>query len=285
MRAPQTIVIVLAHNEERRIGSCLGSLPLDDPAVAVHVVVNGSTDRTAGIARTFPVTVHDWPEGGKSRSWNRIVLDTPGLEAEAFVFVDGDAQLLPGSIAELVGALRANPSANAAAGLPANGRSMARYRAETIAQRGMFGDLYALSGDFVARLRASGIRLPQDLVGDDSLIGALAKTDLGDETDWQDDRILPCPAAGFLCEPVSLAPASLRLQYRRMINYSVRHFQNRIVSAIMRGPGPSALPQRMAELYPEWLDRFAPRRDPQYWWFDRQALLRMRSIIRLAAAS
>ena len=285
MRAPQTIVIVLAHNEERRIGLCLGSLPLDDPAMAVHVVVNGSTDRTAGIARTFPVTVHDWPEGGKSRSWNRIVLDTPGLEAEAFVFVDGDAQLLPGSVAELVGAVRANPSVNAAAGLPANGRSMARYRAETIAQRGMFGDLYALSGDFVTRLRASGIRLPEDLVGDDSLIGALAKTDLGDEADWRDERVIPCPDAGFLCEPIGLSPSSLRLQYRRMISYSVRHFQNRIVSAIMRGPGPSALPQRMAELYPEWLDRFAPRRDPQYWWFDRQALLRMRSQVRLAAAS
>ncbi len=285
MRAPHTIVVVLAHNEERRIGLCLGSLPLEDPAVMVHVVVNGSTDRTADVARTFPVAVHDWPEGGKSRSWNRIVLDTPGLEAEAFIFVDGDALLLAGSVAELVGALCANPSVNAAGGLPANGRSMERYRAETIAQRGMFGDLYALSGDFVARLRASGIRLPQDLVGDDSLIGALAKTDLGDETDWQDDRVLPCPTAGFLCEPVRLSPASLRLQYRRLINYSLRHFQNRIVSAIMRGPGPLALPQRMAELYPDWLDRFTPRRDPQYWWFDRQALLRMRSVIGLPAAS
>jgi hypothetical protein len=61
-----------------------------------------------------------------------------------------------------------------------------------------------------------------------------------------------------------------------MINYSVRHFQNRIVSEIMRGPGPSALPARLADLYGEWLPRFAPRLSPVWWWFDRQALARMR---------
>lgn len=277
MAEPQTIVIVLAHNEQRRIALCLRSLPLTDPGVAVHVVVNGSTDRTAEIARTFPVTVHDWPEGGKSRSWNRIVLDTPGLSAGAFVFVDGDAQLLPGSVAALTTALQQDRSANAAAGLPANGRSMERYRAETIAQHGMFGDLYALSGEFVMRFRASGIRLPADLVGDDSLIGALAKTDLADETDWHDRRIVPCLGAGFLCEPTSLAPASLARQYGRMINYSVRHFQNRIVSHIMRNQGPAGLPPRMAELYAEWLPRFSPRRHLRWYWFDRQALLRMRA--------
>lgn len=271
------VIIVLAHNEERRIGKCLATLPLGEAGVAIHVVVNGTTDRTAEIASTFPVTVHDWPEGGKARSWNRIVLDTPGLDGKAFVFVDGDAEVLPGSIAALVEALRANPAANAAAGLPANGRRAEAYRDETIVSHGIFGDLYALSGDFVERLRASGIRMPQDLIGDDGLIGALAKTGLASEDDWQDARIVTCTEAGFLCEPTGLSPASLRGQYRRMINYSVRHFQNRIISTIMRGPGPAALPRRMAELYPEWLVRFAPRRDPQWWWFDRRALARMRA--------
>lgn len=272
-------IIVLAHNEERRIARCLASLPLGDPGVTAHVVVNGTTDRTAAIARTFPVTVHDWPQGGKARSWNRIVLDTPGIEGRCFVFVDGDAEVLPGSVPALAEALRLNPGANAAAGLPANGRMAEAYRAETIASHGMFGDLYALSGDFVRRLRASGIRLPEDLIGDDSLIGALAKTDLANEDDWRDARIVPCLGAGFLCEPTALSAASIRNQYRRMINYSVRHFQNRIVSQIMRGPGPTALPRRMAELYPDWLAKFAARRDPQWWWFDNRALRKMRGAI------
>ncbi|MGH6785539.1 MAG: glycosyltransferase family A protein [Novosphingobium sp.] len=267
-------IVVLAHNEERRIARCLASLPV---GAAVHVVVNGSSDRTAEIACTFPVTVHDWPEGGKARSWNRIMLDTPGIAGDCFVFVDGDAEVLPGSVAALAAALAANPGVNAAAGLPANGRRAAAYRGEAIAGHGMFGDLYALSGDFVARLRVSGIRLPEDLVGDDSLIGALAKTGLANEDDWRDARIAPCPAAGFLCEPTTLSPAGLAGQYRRMVSYAVRHFQNRIVSQIMRGPGPAGLPRRMAELYGEWLPRFAPRRDVLWWWFDRRALAKMRA--------
>ena len=274
----KTTIIVLAHNEERRIAKCLSSLPLGTPGMAVHVVINGTTDRTAEIARGFAgVTVHDWPEGGKSRSWNRIMLDTPGVEGDAFVFVDGDAVIQHGSVEALVQALRKDPAANAAAGLPANGRKAEAYRAETIASHGMFGDLYALAGDFVRRLRASGVRLPVDLIGDDSLIGALAKTNLANEDDWQDARIVPCLQAGFLCEPTGLGPASLRNQYRRMVNYAVRHFQNRIISAIMRGPGPGALPPRMADLYGEWLPHYAPRRDPQWWWFDRAALAKMRA--------
>jgi glycosyltransferase involved in cell wall biosynthesis len=279
MSRPRIIVAVLAHNEERRIGACLASLPLDAPGVAVHVIVNGSSDRTAAVAAAAGqgrVTVHDWPQGGKARSWNRFIFDTPGIEGDVFVFVDGDAEVAEGSVDALATAL-ADPALNAAAGMPRNGRRAERYRAEMTAAQGLFGDLYALSGRFVARLRASGIRLPEDLVGDDSLIGALAKTDLADERDWRDARLLPLPAAGFLCEPTRLSLASLGNQYRRMVNYSTRHFQNRIVSAIMRGEGPAGLPARMADLYPQWLGRFRPRPHPAWWWFDRVALARMRA--------
>lgn len=280
MTGARTIVVVLAHNEERRIAACLGSLPLGKPGYAVHVVVNGSTDRTAAIARELcgsRGTVHDWPEGGKSRSWNRILFDTPGVDGDAFVFVDGDAETVPGSVDALVAVLAANPHANAASAVPRNGRMAQAYADEMMAAHGLFGDLYALSGGFVARMRAECIRLPDDLIGDDGLVCALAKTNLANEDDWQDGRVVVCPEAGFLCEPVSvLSPRTWRVQYRRLINYSVRHFQNRIVSDIMRGPGPAALPRRLAALYPEWLTRFAPRRGLPTAWFDRKALMRMR---------
>lgn len=124
---PNIVIAVLAHNEERRIGACLGSLPLDDSGIAVHVIVNGSTDGTAQAARIAGrglVTVHDWPEGGKARSWNRFVFDTPGISADAYVFVDGDAVVLPGSIGQLAATLAAHPQANASAALPGNGRNM-----------------------------------------------------------------------------------------------------------------------------------------------------------------
>lgn len=273
---PPIVVTVLAHNEERRIATCLASLPLDTPDVAVHVVVNGSTDSTAQIARGFTgVTVHEYAEGGKSRSWNRFVLDSAELEAETYIFVDGDAEVQPGSVAALARALADNPTANAAAGLPCNGRQASYYREMIMRDHNMFGDLYALRGNFVARMRARGIRLPDDLVGDDGLLAAFAKTDLENESHWDDARVAPCPDAGFLCEPTRLNPASLSIQYRRMINYAVRHFQNRIVSDIMRGEGPVGLPRQLSSLYPQYLPQFTPRAHPAWWWFDRLALKRM----------
>ena len=278
--APPSIAIcVLAHNEARRIGACLAALPGPEADIAIHVVVNGSTDRTAAIARKAAagrgnLFVHEYGEAGKARSWNRFLFD----ELEAFspihVFVDGDAEVAPGSVAALAAALDLNPRANAAAGLPLNGRNAARYRRQLIAGHGLFGDLYALRGAFLARMKGRGIRLPVDLVGDDSLVGALAKTDLGPESRWEDLRIVPCLEAGFRCERTSLSPESLARQYRRMVAYSVRHFQNRIVSEIMRERGPEGLPERMADLYPDWLPRFAPRL--RRWWFDRAALARIR---------
>lgn len=273
---PRTIIAVLAYNEERRIATCLRSLPLCEPGVETHVIVNGTSDRTAEIARGFAgVTVHDYAHGGKSRSWNRFMLDTQGIAADTYVFVDGDAEIIPGSVAALVRCLADHPAANAASGLPRNGRQAAAYRSSIMRVHGLFGDLYALRGSFVERMRHASIRLPEDLIGDDGLIGALAKTDLGGEEDWDDARVAPCPDAGFLCEPTRLSRDSLRGQYRRMINYSVRHFQNRIVTDYMRGGGPTTFPGELASVYPSYLPQFTPRAHPAWWWFDRLALDRM----------
>ena len=274
------VVVVLAHNEERRIETCLSSLAGRPDDCAVHVVVNGSSDRTAELAREFAgVAVHEYAEGGKSRSWNRFVLDTLPDGIDTYVFVDGDAQVTPGSVSALVQGLAADRHANAAAGMPRTGSSAAAYRRGIRDNGDMFGDLYALSGRFVDRMRNTGIRLPEDLVGDDSLLGALARTDLGTEDSWDRTRVLAVEDAGFHAETLALTPKGLAAQKGRMVNYSVRHFQNRIVTAIMRGPGPERLPTRMADLYPEWLPRFSPRLSPVWYWFDRAALKRMRAAV------
>jgi glycosyltransferase involved in cell wall biosynthesis len=280
MTAP-ICVVILAHNEEARIAACLQSLPLADQDIDFHVVVNGSTDSTACIAQAFAamhnnLAVHVFAEGGKARSWNRILFDElPGFHA-AHVFVDGDAEVAPGSIRALANALAADPHANAVAGLPMNGRKVAAYQSQMRREHGLFGDLYALRGDFLARMKAASIRLPDDVVGDDGLVCALAKTDLADELQWDDRRVVVCGGAGFLCAPVSIwSPASWRMQFRRMINYSVRHFQNAMISQIMRRDGPGGLPHRLSNLYPAALPAMRPRRGLTHWLFDRLALRRM----------
>ncbi len=275
------VVTVLAHQEERRIALCLESLPLTDPRIAVHLVVNGSRDRTAeigrGVAALFPnLQVHELKLGGKSRSWNRFNFDMlPGF-GRTHVFVDGDAVVAPGSVAALDAALSGNSHANAASGFPLNGRGAAHYAESIARERGLFGDLYALRGDFLARMKTAGIRLPVDLIGDDGLVGALAKTNLQDEDHWDDERVMPVRGAGFYCDPVSLwHPATMPMQYRRMINYSVRHLQNRLVSRIMRREGPSGLPERLSSLYAANRDALTPRVSLPEAWFDRRAMNRM----------
>lgn len=275
----RVLVTVLAHNEERRIAACLDSLPLGGAGVRVVAVVNGSSDATAEIVRSYGdrgVELVEYAEGGKARSWNRFILDH-APQAATYVFVDGDAELVPGSVAALERCLAANPRANAASAPPMNGRNAAHYRKLMAAEAGLFGDCYALSGSFVERLRESGIRLPDDLVGDDGLIAALAHTDLGGDADWQSERVVGCLEAGFYCLPNPLTSLGLRQQAKRMTNYALRRFQNRIITAIMRSSGPAGLPQTLAETYPAWLDRLAPRLNPLWYWFDRRALARMRA--------
>jgi len=275
----RVLITVLAHNEETRIAACLESLPLDEAGVQVTVVVNGSTDRTAQIVRGFAargVRLIEYAEGGKARSWNRFILDE-ALLAETYVFVDGDAELVPGSVDALESCLKRNTHVNAASAIPMNGRHMEYYRRLMVEEGGLFGDCYALSGDFLRRFRESGIRLPNDLVGDDGLIGALAHTNLGPESEWRHELVEICPKAGFYCEPNRITFTGLRNQSRRMTNYAVRRFQNRIITAILRSEGPQGLPDNLAESYPAAMSGFRPRFSPRWYWFDRQALARMRA--------
>lgn len=278
---PSICIAVLAHNEEARIAACLNSLPLDEKDVAIHVIVNGSTDATAGIAGGVAaaarnVTVHIYKKGGKARSWNRFLFDELDGFHDTHIFVDGDAEITPGSIEALRQALHEKPQANAASGLPMNGRKMAYYQQAMRREHGLFGDLYAVRGDFLQRMKQGDIRLPDDVIGEDGLICAMAKTDLGDESQWNDYRVAVCDAAGFLCAPVSaLSPVSWRMQYRRMINYSVRHYQNAMISRIMRDTGVKGLPRLLSDIYRRELPGMQPRGRPELFWFDWLALKRM----------
>lgn len=275
-------VAIFAHQEERRIGGCLASLPLDRADTVFHVLVNGTTDATVARAQAAAggrgnVIVHDIRAGGKSRTWNHFVHDLLAETPDVIVFMDGDAEIAAGSIDALVAHLAAHPRANAAAGMPVNGRMMQVYRRALRNEGGLFGDLYALSGGFVDRIRARRLRLPDDLIGDDGLVASWAHTDLQRDEAWLRDHVVACEGAGFACEPVGLMrPSTWRMHYKRMINYSVRFFQNRIVSDIMTREGPDGLPPRLASLYADWLPRFRPRPGITGW-FDRKALARMRN--------
>ncbi len=276
-------VAIFAHQEERRIAACLHSLPLHRADIRFHVLVNGSQDGTADIAREISAThpsviVHDLAEGGKSRTWNHYIHQIISGDESHYIFMDGDATLTPGAIDALCATLDAHPRANAASGMPMNGRNYRDYQKLLRRDRGLFGDLYALSNDFVRRICNRALGLPIDLIGDDGLIATWARCDLLTESHFDTSRIIPCEGAGFYCEPFALrSAAAWRTQYKRMINYSMRHFQNRIIIAIMRDAGPRGLPKSLSSLYPTWLGQMRARSSPVQWWFDHRALRKMRA--------
>lgn len=97
---------VFAHNEADSLPSMLSELLLQDIFenreldILIHVLANGCTDETVPLAReigeanpTFSMVVHDDPEGGKSRTWNRFVHDLSRDEADILLFCDADIRL------------------------------------------------------------------------------------------------------------------------------------------------------------------------------------------------
>src|SRR6185437_284272 len=159
-------VAVFAHNEARGILRCLRSFAAGAPGMdlRLYVLCNGNTDGTndivAAYARDNPhVSLIDLALGDKANAWNVHVHEV-APEADAYVFMDGDCELLADAVPRMLGTLRASPAANAVSALPVSGRTVRHWRRQIVEQHALVGGLYALSGSFVARIRAGKLRLP-----------------------------------------------------------------------------------------------------------------------------
>ena len=253
--------MVLAHNEERHIKACLDSIFAADPAsrFEVYVMANGCTDATEEIVRQY---ASQRPEvhlvsirlGDKCNAWNVFIHETvpdrcPGRDV--YFFMDGDARAVPGSFCAMANALAHDNYPHAASAPPASGRNAARDRAELLTERGLVANLYALRGAFVQRLQRVGLRIPLKLEGDDGLLGSLIKWDLApDRQGYDQQRIVPCPAAGFEFEPMSLSrPANWRAYWRRAVRYGRRRYEFQLLRPLLKAGGIAALPADITALY------------------------------------
>jgi glycosyltransferase involved in cell wall biosynthesis len=104
MSAPKTAVIIPAFNEERSVGCVIRDLP-KDMVRWVIVADNGSTDKTAEVARASGAMVVSEPRRGYG---NACLAGTANLpkEAEVVVFVDGDYSDYPGELRELLSVIQ-----------------------------------------------------------------------------------------------------------------------------------------------------------------------------------
>lgn len=256
LRPRRASIGVFAHNEERGIVACLdsvyaGGLGLD---IDVHVLANGCTDRTAEIVATYAAShaglhLQKIALGDKTNAWNRYIHEFSSV-ADVHFFVDGDVQVRPGSFAVLAEALENDPAANASTALPDSGRNSGNWLKLIVDDRGLAGNLYALRGEFVDRIRAAKIWLPVGLIGDDSWIGALANFDLDIARGWVKERTVVCPEARFHYDSFQwYKPRDIRLYFRRRLRYAHRSWQNMCMKKHILEGGIPTLPAEVKDLY------------------------------------
>jgi glycosyltransferase involved in cell wall biosynthesis len=191
-------ICILAKNEEKSIGACLRQLAAqsivraDDDVIDILVVANGCSDDTVGVARSHEalfegsrttIHVHDLPQGGKSRAWNRTVHDFARDDVEAFVFVDSDVTLKDDDVlASLLLGLRTGPDLAAFGGFPVKD-AVTKSRKTLFDRFSLFVSsrtrhLDVINGSLYAA-RASALRdvwLPNQIPGEDGFLNAMVCT-------------------------------------------------------------------------------------------------------------
>jgi glycosyltransferase involved in cell wall biosynthesis len=129
-------LIVPALNEERSIGAVVRSLPLGLYSQVV-VVDNGSTDRTAEVARAAGAQVVSEPRRGYGSACLRGIAALDPA-ADVVVFMDGDASDLPGEAVLLV-----DPILRDRADLVLGSRALGRAESGSLAPHQRFGNQLA----------------------------------------------------------------------------------------------------------------------------------------------
>lgn len=221
--APSVVVVVPARDEELVLGAALEALLAQDyPAATIHVVSDGSRDRTAEIARGFEargVVVHELVENvGKSAALQHV-LDR--VDAELFLVVDADTRCRPGALRLLVQQF-ADPAIGAVtgharvgnAGTPLTAMQAMEYSVIIgLAKRAeqTWGGLYTVSGA-AACFRASALRA----VGGWSDASVTEDIEISWRLQRAGFRLAYEPRAVFLIQ----APRRLRALYRQRARWS-----------------------------------------------------------------
>ncbi len=278
-------ICIFAHNTQWRLPHCIGAL---DKAAAgadyrAHIMVNGATDQTLAVAKTFAavddrICTHYLPVADKANAWNDYVNHFAD-DGDAHIFLDGDIKPSDSAFLALRDALKRAPDAYGAAALPASGRSQHAWAARLLKHHYLSGNLYALSGDCVRLVRNRQIRLPFGAKGEDGLISYLLLTDLkGGADDTHKRRITVAENATFEFDSLQVNWRDVETYHRRLIRYSERHFQKKVLYRLLKQNGLAAMPNTIYDIYsPENMRGLSPRLSPVEFWYDVSMLRRLRA--------
>lgn len=130
-------LIIPALNEERSIGHVLSEIPRGIFG-QVLVVDNGSTDRTAAVARSHGATVVVEPRRGYGNACLRGMTEL-GPETEVVVFLDADGSDLPSEAPQLI-----RPIAEGRADLVVGSRELGRREPGALSAHQRMGNRLAV---------------------------------------------------------------------------------------------------------------------------------------------
>ncbi|MGR9054181.1 MAG: glycosyltransferase family A protein [Gammaproteobacteria bacterium] len=256
-------IAVFAHNEGPRLADNIKSLLAAGEGSLFEIVIlaNGCRDRTLNVAQDFAcrfsnIRVEEIQRADKANAWNYYVHDIaaghPYKDALIHVFVDGDVTVNRASFESFSDFLRQYPSANAVGALPTAGRDRNAWRRRMMSSGTLAGGLYALTGNFLERIRERNIRIPLGLIGEDWLVSFLAKSDLQpfSPTPPGARRIVFASNAGFSFHSLSFRrPGDYIAYLKRLWRYALRGVQFEMLMAWLLRRYPEDLPESVEEIY------------------------------------
>lgn len=264
-------VAVMAHNEEASIAQSIAAILNQDgfgPEDRITILENGSSDRTAAIvaeiARETPaVELCSIALGDKANAWSYYVFNiSPGIPADAHVFLDGDVIMRPGSLQALRDTLKTTPDALAFSGLPYGGRTADSWRARVLREHGMPGNFYALRTNTIEQMRRDEWCLPVGYMGDDTFLQWILKRRLTPQNTPDKTAIQPVEGAGFDYASIPNNTLSgLWMLYKRQRAYAMRDIQSKLLSDHVLADPQNRPPKDIADLYDQakpWTALFGP---------------------------
>lgn len=262
-------IVVFARNEHLRIAEGLAAVARATRDVAAHVtvIVNGSADGTLEIARqalptfTVPTALYAIAFGCKSHAIN-VFIHELRPRARFYIFLDATAFVAPDGLRRLIEGLAARPDCLAASGVPANGRSAAQMRRAVGSSPKLFGQMFAIRGEFADHLLRLGRKLPIGLYRCDGLFSGFIcyETD-GVAHEQPVPRILNVMEAQWKIRPLSWArPADIRAGCNRLVRQARGRLENQAWNPILWSQGFGALPRFADEMILDWLRTGRPKR-------------------------
>ncbi|OAN11363.1 hypothetical protein A3K86_20660 [Photobacterium jeanii] len=243
-------VCVFAYNLENEIeGSILSIIEsLGNYEAEVFIMANGCRDKTVEKARKVAqqhanVQVIEIPVGDKSNAWNVFTYQYYTKNAIP-IYVDGDLELSDDAISNIIDYHFKYSQYNSISSFPwEHGRNALSWRKDLLEQHQFTGSLYLLAPSFIGKIIDINVRLPFGLIGDDSMLGYLAATDLKQNSDLPKERIGVCQDAIFKYESLKLLSFSdIKLYLRRRVRYSIRYMQQSSIVPQLKQHGLSYMP-------------------------------------------